>query len=437
MILECPNCGTYYDTPAIIPPEGRKVRCAKCANTWLAMPPPSEASESPAEPELSAPERDAAEPGAPATSEPEVAGEAVASDDSAGDQGSEQVAAQQETEARLSVEEEEPEPQLTDEPDTAPDEAAPEEAAADATAAAAADADMAESDEAPEPSPTTADDDSAVGEDGAEPAAEEEAPPAEEEVRVGDFSHQGTGPARSPMQEILATVADTQTVDQGPDEGLIEPDAAGDQRRSSEPVGGEEAEIMASATERETADISSPEAASLEHDAGMADGEVARDQPAAVAPATAAAKDFQPSTGQLVSWAMLALLVVIGFTLAVVNREAVVRNLPGSASFYGGLGLTVNLRGLDFENVKSTWTMEADQPVLEVSGEIVNITDGQMAVPVVVFALHDEDGVEVHRWQAEVTDKPLEAGGRTQFSARIPSPPRSSKSVQVKFAEAQ
>jgi hypothetical protein len=349
------------------------------------MPSPAETSEAPDEPGLSGPERDAAESSAQATEEPQEAGEA----------------------------------------------------------AAAADAELAEPGDAPE-RPLAGD--QAALENGepasepelASPTTEEEAPTeAEEEAPMGDFSHQGTGPARSPMQEILATASDSQEVDQGSDKGLSEPDAADDRRQSTEPVGGEETEIMASATEPETADVSSPEAAEPEPDAGRADQEATRDQPAGVAPAAAAGQDIQPSAGQLVSWAMLALLVVIGFTLAVVNREAVVRNLPGSASFYGGLGLAVNLRGLDFENVKSTWTMEADQPVLEVSGEIVNITDGQMAVPMVVFALHDEDGVEVHRWQAEVTDKPLEAGGRTQFTARIPSPPASSKSVQVKFAEAQ
>ncbi|HZV21884.1 MAG TPA: zinc-ribbon domain-containing protein, partial [Hyphomicrobiales bacterium] len=38
MIIECPACHTRYDIKAVIPPEGRTVRCAKCTNVWRATP---------------------------------------------------------------------------------------------------------------------------------------------------------------------------------------------------------------------------------------------------------------------------------------------------------------------------------------------------------------------------------------------------------------
>lgn len=34
MILTCPECATRYQTDAVFPPEGRKVRCAKCSHVW-------------------------------------------------------------------------------------------------------------------------------------------------------------------------------------------------------------------------------------------------------------------------------------------------------------------------------------------------------------------------------------------------------------------
>ncbi len=40
MILECPNCETCYETPAVLPEEGRKVKCARCSHVWHAMPTP-------------------------------------------------------------------------------------------------------------------------------------------------------------------------------------------------------------------------------------------------------------------------------------------------------------------------------------------------------------------------------------------------------------
>lgn len=39
MIISCPTCGTRYTVGAnSVPPEGRKVRCAKCGNTWQQFP---------------------------------------------------------------------------------------------------------------------------------------------------------------------------------------------------------------------------------------------------------------------------------------------------------------------------------------------------------------------------------------------------------------
>src|SRR3989304_236043 len=34
----CPACGTRYETKAVFPPEGRKVRCSKCTHVWQALP---------------------------------------------------------------------------------------------------------------------------------------------------------------------------------------------------------------------------------------------------------------------------------------------------------------------------------------------------------------------------------------------------------------
>ena len=37
-LIICPACETRYETAAIFPPEGRKVRCSKCGNVWQAKP---------------------------------------------------------------------------------------------------------------------------------------------------------------------------------------------------------------------------------------------------------------------------------------------------------------------------------------------------------------------------------------------------------------
>src|SRR5215475_12152405 len=37
-LIICPACNTRFETPAVIPPTGRKVRCSKCGNVWQATP---------------------------------------------------------------------------------------------------------------------------------------------------------------------------------------------------------------------------------------------------------------------------------------------------------------------------------------------------------------------------------------------------------------
>ncbi|MCJ7528169.1 MAG: zinc-ribbon domain-containing protein, partial [Methyloceanibacter sp.] len=37
-LIICPACETRYATQAVFPPDGRKVRCAKCAHVWQALP---------------------------------------------------------------------------------------------------------------------------------------------------------------------------------------------------------------------------------------------------------------------------------------------------------------------------------------------------------------------------------------------------------------
>ena len=36
-VIICPACNTRFETAAVIPPTGRKVRCSKCGNVWQAI----------------------------------------------------------------------------------------------------------------------------------------------------------------------------------------------------------------------------------------------------------------------------------------------------------------------------------------------------------------------------------------------------------------
>lgn len=134
-------------------------------------------------------------------------------------------------------------------------------------------------------------------------------------------------------------------------------------------------------------------------------------------------------------WAGLAMILAGVASVAYFQRVNVVRVLPGAAAAYARIGLPVNVRGIEFEKVKYSWETSAGRPVLEVYGDIVNVTSKPLRVPTVVFGLRTKEKVEVYQWAADVRSDLLPAGERTAFSAQIPTPPKSIRDVQVRFVK--
>jgi hypothetical protein len=134
---------------------------------------------------------------------------------------------------------------------------------------------------------------------------------------------------------------------------------------------------------------------------------------------------------------MLALIVagIIGtLTLA---PSPVMSVLPGAARLYALFGMPVGARGLAFQDVRYGWSNEGGQNVLEVQGDVVNLTSAPLAVPTVVIALTDEKGEEISEWTTEVGAEELQAGQHAPFLRQIPSPPSNVRSVRVRFAKAE
>lgn len=141
--------------------------------------------------------------------------------------------------------------------------------------------------------------------------------------------------------------------------------------------------------------------------------------------------------GATLGWTALVMFFAAVFFAAYEGRVAVVKAIPGTAWAYEKLGVPVNVRGLSFGPVAYHWAVEAGRPILEVEGEIRNLTTGALMVPTVVFALRNAVDIEVYQWAADIREDPLPGGERTLFLARIPSPPKSIGSVQVRFARSR
>jgi len=135
-----------------------------------------------------------------------------------------------------------------------------------------------------------------------------------------------------------------------------------------------------------------------------------------------------------IGWGLLALLLIILAAMLALARTSVVSALPGAARLYAMLGKPVALHALAIQDVHYAWVDAAGAPVLSVQGNIVNLTSGTVTVPDVVIALQDDSGKEISAFTTKVA--PLVAGARAPFTAQISSPPKTVRSLKVRFAKA-
>ena len=120
-------------------------------------------------------------------------------------------------------------------------------------------------------------------------------------------------------------------------------------------------------------------------------------------------------------------------TILVGWRSDVVRALPQTASFYSLLGLSVNLRGLVFDNVATVTEQHEGVPILVVEGNVVNTTRKNEDVPRLKFILRNAAQHEIYSWTAVPVRASLPPGEGVGFRTRLASPPADARDVVVRF----
>ena len=345
-VIICPACNTRFETAAVIPQTGRKVRCSKCGNVWQAM-----AVVEPAKPTvITAPAAPAAGP-RPAPAMPRPA------------------------------------------PAAPPPAAAPRPAS-------------------PEPRPASAGPGSLMGRfpGGPIPQSAPAAPGVSARPNSGALANGGPVPAPSQAPAARRSGPLFSTDDD------MQPDShgAGLAGMGGNSLGGDQVQ-----------DLGSYNAGALVNpDAGLATNiPIAEGRKRKLAPPVA------------IGWGALALLLIILAALVAMAPKTVMSLLPGSARLYAMMGMNVNPLGLSIENVSSAWYDAGPNRVLQVSGDIVNLSAGQVTVPPLVVSLQDQSGKELSQVTANVPA--LAAGGKSPFTVQIPSPPESVRNLQVRFAKAK
>jgi predicted Zn finger-like uncharacterized protein len=139
-------------------------------------------------------------------------------------------------------------------------------------------------------------------------------------------------------------------------------------------------------------------------------------------------KPFQMSLPVAILLACTAIMATF-----LLGREQVVRTMPDTAAIFERLGLPVNLRGVEFRDVKGANEIVDGVVVLVVEGRLVNITGRPIELPRLRLAVRDASGKEIYTWTATAPKAQLDAGEAIPFRSRLASPPPDGASVEVRF----
>lgn len=143
----------------------------------------------------------------------------------------------------------------------------------------------------------------------------------------------------------------------------------------------------------------------------------------------------RPKGGLAVAAAWGVYLAVVSGALAsaVFFREAVVEAMPGAASYYESVGLPVAIESLGFENVTYEWVKRGEKSVLEVRGDVINLSNADVRVPLLHISVRDDQSAEIAKTIAVIVKDPLAPGAKTAFTLEFLSPPKRIGGVELQF----
>lgn len=130
----------------------------------------------------------------------------------------------------------------------------------------------------------------------------------------------------------------------------------------------------------------------------------------------------------------IAFFAVVGlFAAALGARATIVSVMPNLAGLYAAIGFPVNLRGLEFRQVKTTREMQDGIPVLVIDGEVVNVARHPVEIPRVRLAVLGAGGQELYSWTTLLQRSILGDDEKVSFRSRLASPPPGGRQVLVRF----
>lgn len=129
----------------------------------------------------------------------------------------------------------------------------------------------------------------------------------------------------------------------------------------------------------------------------------------------------------------LALVAVL--PLACLARTAVVRAVPQSAALYAGIGLPVNLRGLEIRDVVAFRNPAQDgRPAeLVLEGDLVGLVREAAPVPPLTAEVLDAEGRHLRGFAVAPPRAALAQGESARFRASLADPPAQGRGLRIRF----
>jgi hypothetical protein len=148
------------------------------------------------------------------------------------------------------------------------------------------------------------------------------------------------------------------------------------------------------------------------------------------------AYEQEPRSGGLAVIAAWAVFVSVlsGVTLALVSfRQDIMTALPGTTSLYRTIGFDIPHVGVDFADVRYRWATSGGTSMIEVTGQVVNVTGRTVQVPPVLVNVRNSGGGDAVTATASVQTKELAPRQSASFSLEFVSPPENVTQIELEF----
>ena len=132
--------------------------------------------------------------------------------------------------------------------------------------------------------------------------------------------------------------------------------------------------------------------------------------------------------------ALIGAILIIGWATTQ-YRKQIATTWPKSASLFARVGLAVNTRGLDFTDVEHKSQIEDGQPVLVITGKLVNGASHPVPVPHLRVTLSDDAKHPIYNWSFAAAANVAAPGQSVAFHTRLSNPPAAARHVDIHFSD--